>query len=394
MLRLCRVLGPPNITALMASLEHNTFVRHFLLGNNMVGLAGARAIAEFVYKHPDKIETWYLAGNCIDLFGFECLVLAWTRSTSITNIWLKRNPLGPNSSAALFELITKSPNLRTLDLDLTELGDKGVARLFTLLANYQSGSLPLRHIYLNAVGIGGSACTAIAHYLSSSHCELDSLYMSCNPIGDAGTIALAQGLPSNSSLSRLSMSSCGLKSTGANHLLRALHHHPRLMTLNLGQNFATEDVGARYNWLDDGVVDGLRSLVRDSQTLKMLDLGSTAMTPPAFAELGLEVGKSQSLVVFEAKSVCGKLNSEVKLLVNNRIKNNVQHFCGRDMTHFEQEEKRWLISPRDVRLIDSMYRNRDTGLARRGLLRLKKTWEDGLEAVENVMRANDVQVVA
>ncbi|KAM0797751.1 hypothetical protein BDR22DRAFT_824019 [Usnea florida] len=85
-----------------------------------------------VFAHPDRMETWYLAGNCIDLADFERLVTAWTPSSSITNIWLKRNPLGPKASTALYDLITKTPKLRTLVLDVIELGDEVVSHLFPL----------------------------------------------------------------------------------------------------------------------------------------------------------------------------------------------------------------------------------------------------------------------
>ena len=101
----------------MTSLESSTFVRHFLLGNNLIGPTGARLISDFVLAHPDRMETRYLAGNCTDLAGFKRLVSAWTTSTSITNIWLERNPLSPKASTALYDLITKTPNLRTIDLD-------------------------------------------------------------------------------------------------------------------------------------------------------------------------------------------------------------------------------------------------------------------------------------
>ena len=65
-----RVLGPPDIAQLMMSLESNTFVRHFLLGNNTIGPVGTRLISEFMLAHPDRMETWYFAGNCFDLAGF------------------------------------------------------------------------------------------------------------------------------------------------------------------------------------------------------------------------------------------------------------------------------------------------------------------------------------
>ena len=47
-----------------------------------------------------------------------------------------------------------------------------------------------------------------------------------------------------------------------------------------------------------------------------------------------------------------------------------------------------------MRLIDSAYRNRDAGLARRGQLSLKKGWQDGMETVNSVMNADDSQPAA
>ncbi|KAF6233284.1 hypothetical protein HO173_008575 [Letharia columbiana] len=259
-LTFARVLVPPNISQLMISLESNNFIRHFLLGNNMIGPVGARLISDFVLAHPDRMETWYLAGNCIDLAGFERLVSAWTTSTSITNIWLKRNPLGPIASTALSESITKTLKLRTLDLDQTELGDGGVAHLFSLLANHHSPT-SLRHIYLNAVGIGYSACKSLADYLSSPHCTLD---------------------------------------------------------------FAPENLGIRYNYLGDDVVDSVKVLVSSCETLRMLELGTTGMTRSALESISEEVVKSETLVVFAPKSVYNKVSTRVKLSVNERIKENVR----------------------------------------------------------------------
>ena len=92
----------------MTSLETNPFVRHFLLGNNLIGPAGAMRIAQFLSQHK-RIETWYLAGNCIDAKSFKLLVDGFVSSPAITNIWLKRNPLGPGSASSLHYLITSSP---------------------------------------------------------------------------------------------------------------------------------------------------------------------------------------------------------------------------------------------------------------------------------------------
>ena len=190
------------------------------------------------------MDTWYLAGNCIDTSSFKLLVDEWIKSTSVTNIWLKRNPLGPSAADDVFRLITKTPNLRTLDLDQTELGDEGITAIFTRLAKYQQ-PVPLRHIYLNATGVGARAATSIGEYLASDHCALDSLYMTNNPIGSAGAKALAAGLSENKSLVRLTLASTGLNDEGVIVLCEALATHPTSATLDIGQSYATPDLGSK-----------------------------------------------------------------------------------------------------------------------------------------------------
>ena len=165
--------------------------------------------------------------------------VAFITSPSITNIWLKRNPLGPGSANSLVELITRSRKLRTLDLDQTELGDIGVGLLFFGLTTKNLPDLPLRHIYLSGTGIAHCACKGIQAYLRSSNCSLESLYVSNNPLGNAGAEALAQGLNDNTSLNRLNVRSSALTSTGAIALMDALTHHPRIKTLDLSFSFAT-----------------------------------------------------------------------------------------------------------------------------------------------------------
>lgn len=59
-------------------------------------------------------------------------------------------------------------------------------------------------------------------------------------------------------------------------------------------------------------------------------------------------------------------------------------------TDFEYGPKRFLLSPKDVRLIDSVYRNRDFEMARKGVKPLVKWWEDGGETLEKVAMGIEV----
>lgn len=377
-LDLCKkVVGPQNIVGLTKSLESNRFIRHFLLGNNVIGPVGARAIAEFVRRFPERMETWYLAGNCIDSNGLKSLVAVWKHSTAITNIWLKRNPLGPGSVFDLHELITKTANLRTLDLDQTELGNEKLAWLFHSLASYLGAQLPLRNLYINAVGVGEDSCKGIASFLSSPVCALESLYMSNNPLGDKGAMELSKGLQSNKGLLRLSIASCGLKSKGAGAIFDGLAAHPRLLTLSIGQSYSTKDLGSRYNFLTDDTTPSLTRLILGCKTLRMLDLGVLAMSSSFIDAVVETVTHSDSLVDVKLDSVYGKVHSDTRNLLRSHLEDNIRRNY-KHMTYedFQDGERRWLISPKDVRLIDSSYRNRDAGLARRGLMRLKKEWDD------------------
>ena len=426
-LDLCKmVVGPSHVGKLMDSLRANNSVRHFLLGNNVIGPSGAKEIACFIEDHPNRIQTWYLGGNCINDSGFKLLASGLLTSETVTNVWLKRNPLGPRVAKDVFRLITQSPNLRTLDLDQTELGDVGVTILFKELTAFAGDNpnqiLPLRNLYLSADGIATGAAAEISYYLATPSCAIESLYLSNNPLGDAGAHALASKLSHSRSLRRLFVQSVGLKDAGAEALVKELVGHNNLRALDLGQSYATEDLGSRYNWLTEAMVPVLVTLISETSRLEYLNLSYTAIplvgsrsttataalgptseqTDAALAEtagglvrLSLAVAHSSSMLFFAAKPLLsasrakkgytatklGQCAVRVGARCRARLAQNVARRFGQEMGYerFLADEKRWLVSPEDVRKIDSVYRNRAAGEARRGLRVLEKWWEGDAE---------------
>ncbi|EAW21039.1 uncharacterized protein NFIA_062000 [Aspergillus fischeri NRRL 181] len=401
---LCKMaLGPPNISTLMHSLRSNKFVRHFLLGNNIIGPAGANAIADFVQEFPNRIDTWYLAGNCIDGASFARLTDALVKSPAVTNLWLKRNPLGPESVDSLFRLITQTPNLRTLDLDQTELGDAGVAALFTRLAEYIPPTpLSLRILYLSATGISSVACEAISRYLASPHCSLTSLYVSSNPIGDAGAKALAKGLQQNKTLQRLCLQSVGLTDEGATALISSLQGHPALETLDISQSYSTQDLNARFNYLSaECTINALCSLVTSSTPLSYLALGPQPFCTTTALPLMAAAQESKTILYLSLKPLIpsrstpkdnSRFASASKALRTHTLSNIRAHYGKPTMIHEEWEAdlKRWCVSDEiSVRKIDSVYRNRAAQKARRGEEVLRKQWADEERGVlDGVMQAS------
>ncbi|KAF2404967.1 RNI-like protein [Trichodelitschia bisporula] len=395
---LCKmVLGPPNIGALMESLRSNTFVKHFLLGNNIIGPTGARHIADFLHDNPNRIQTWYLAGNCIDTESFNLLVDALVGSPVVTNIWLKRNPLGPGSANDLFRIITQVPHLRTLDLDQTELGDVGVDALFSKLAEYDA-DLPLENIYLNGCGIGLNGASAISRYLASEYCNLKSLYMSNNPVGSPGGAALARGLLKNTLLERLSLSSTGLTDDGMVEIVTSLTCSKTLRVLDVGQSFATEDLGQAYNWLTDTYAPALAAMITHTPNLEYLKIGLCAMTDVGLAIMYEAAAKAPRLKYLSAQSVHAQgrdveavwaAQERVRLEKMMREQQQANVKAEHDGMSYEEWYgglRRWVVSDeRDVRMIDSVYRTRDMGMARRGEKVLDKWWDEGDETLKSVM---------
>ncbi|KAK6352423.1 hypothetical protein TWF730_009250 [Orbilia blumenaviensis] len=405
---LCKMVVGPSIFQLMESLETNTFIEHFLLGNNIIGPDGAYAIANFLEKRPDAMRTWYLAGNCIDGESFATLVEAMSKSKVIENLWLKRNPLGPDCHESLFRLLSQLPRLRTLDLDQTALGDECLAKVFEKLSDHYSDFLPiatpspLHSLYMNGVGIlpakegEMSAINHISKFISQQTCQLTSLYMSNNLLGDSGLKVLAEGLKKNTSIERLSLQSVGASTVGIAALFHALARHPTIQMVDVGQSYATMDLKMQFNWIEDDVVEDAVEFLESTESLRYLDLGYANMSQAALNAISTAVSKNRYLQFYNAKSLKaderareGKaVNLEankLKILIKDRLTANVKaEWPELSYDEWIGMEKRWLVNDKeDVRAIDSVYRNRDAGMARRGEMILKKWWtEDNKDVLQ------------
>jgi hypothetical protein len=306
--------------------------------------------------------------------------------------------------ADLGRLIVHTPNLRTLDLDQTSLGDAGVAKLFQLLTEHQLSPIGLRSLYLNATGAGPTTAKALGSYLASPNCTITSLYVSCNPLGSTATVAdLATGLAANKGLKRLVCQSIGLTGASAAQLLSAVRDHPELTVLDISHAFATEDLGARYNWLTEEFVDPACELIATAPKLLYVDLGYTQITQHRLNQIleMIERNTEHGLLYFGARAAVvsqlaagGRVNAtenlraaQLKKAVRTRLHENVKLQYGGCLNYDEwfAGVKRFVINPRDVRYIDSVYRNRDAQLARRGLKILQKDWGEDRTLLQRVM---------
>ncbi|KAL2075225.1 hypothetical protein VTL71DRAFT_168 [Oculimacula yallundae] len=346
-LDLCKkVVGPTHIGQLMNSLEPNTQIKHFLLGNNAISSTGAKSTAEFISRHPNRMETWYLAGCHITRTGLQMLASQMISSTSITNLWFKRNPFGPGSSTVLAEVVLLVKNIRTLDLE-----------------------------------------TTLSKFLASTECDLESLFLSTNPIGDTGIALLAPGLTINKTLKRLTLASTSLTSSGVSLLATALSSstHP-LHTLDLGASQTTKAHKQKFNYLDDTCIPYLAPLIL-SPSLRCLNLGRTVFSPSGIQEMRSFAAQSE-LLQFAVNNVqvtnlaTGEGTSVPKscsLETRNRLASNQKKYFPTFENYdafLKSEELRFLKNRPDVSFIDSMYRTQDKRLG----LPMDEQWKEGDKA--------------
>ena len=152
----------------------------------------------------------------------------------------------------------------------------------------------------------------------------------------------------------------------------------------------------RYNFITDRSAHDIHNLVKTSPNLAYLNLSRCAFTNAGLNTVLAVTKGSLTLQYFFARSIypqektatavaAGQEHVKLSKLTQATLEANVERIYGVSYEEFSANYKRWLVNDKtDVRKIDSVYRNRDAGLARRGLKKLDKWWDEGDETLDAV----------
>lgn len=248
---LCKqVVGPSSIESLCENVGKSMIIKHFLLGNNIAfqkinkeqktkttvdKLAPATAISNLMAT-KEGIETYYLAGNCIDHEDMQLICEGLANNLTCKALWLKRNPIGPIGAIYLNKLLSINKTLNILDLHNCALGDDGLANLFANPENITA----LKHVYLDANMIE-NLDPLIAWIKSGAN--LVSLYLSINRLGDTQVKNLCASLQGSTNLKRLCLASTHITNESMPNIADMCLSCPNLICLNLGCYKSTMDMG-------------------------------------------------------------------------------------------------------------------------------------------------------
>lgn len=194
-----------------------------------------------------------IAGNDIGSEGIRHIANALTMNTTVTALWLKRNPLLPQGAKYLASILSINSTLETLDLVNTGIRDEGVVAVMEALQSNPASAL--KHLYLGTNAETVVSARAIGNYLRSGRSRLTSLFAGSSRLGDEGVVEIAEGLKTDKIMERLGLESIRCGDIGAKALADALKDHPAMIVLDLGFRKGTYELGEKANCItDDGLL--------------------------------------------------------------------------------------------------------------------------------------------
>jgi len=354
-----QVVGHLWINNLMDSIRYNEEVKHFLLGNNIIGLDGAKAISNFLTgPHVPKIKTWYIAGNMIDTEGIKLIAEAFKNENDATSLWLKRNPLQPEGIKYLGEMLEVNETLRILDLHNTAVLDEGVGYLFKSLEK----NTTLRQLYLDANGITKNSVGSIINYfdylIRNNLKGITSLWIDMNRLDDEGTVALVDTLQHYHHLKRLVIGSNRITGNGAKEILGRLKHHPKLMVLDIGLYKSTFDMDELPNDIGDAGVQPIVDFITNNKGVKVFSILHNNISLDGLKRIAEAVQYNHTLLKFYFHQFGVDIDKETENIILNKINENIKNNLGISPNEFALSHLRNLKHSKEIRYIDSIYRNR------------------------------------
>ena len=276
-LDMCKqVVGYKSIGNLCDVTLSNKYIKHFLLGNNIsfespnndIKIENAKRLYTLIKE--SEIETWYLAGNCIDQTVLEIICGAFYNDTTSRALWLKRNPIH-TATCYIRDALNNNTQLELLDLSNCGLLNNGLQELFKNFSN-----TTLKTVYLDANGI-----TDLSTIFTSNNIISD-FYLSLNPLQNVNEFL--SYLKDKPHVTRLCLASCGLTDdqNDKSYIDLDLINIPNLEMLDLGMYKSTNDLGMEFNKLTVASIPKLHALIKRHPKLRYLSLLYNKITQTEF----------------------------------------------------------------------------------------------------------------
>ena len=215
---------------LAAVLEANTTLTNLNLFNNNLGPAGAESLATAL-KTNKTLTDLYLAGNNLGPAGAESFARALKTNTTLRNLNLSSKNLGPAGAELPARALKRNKTLTNLYFADNSIGPAGAESL--AIALKINTTLTNLNLSRNKLGPAGAESFATA---LKTNTTLTNLNLSSNDLGPAGAEPLATALKTNKTLTNLYLANNSIGLAGADTLATALKTNTTLKNLVLSRN--------------------------------------------------------------------------------------------------------------------------------------------------------------
>ncbi len=354
-----QVVGRPFISNLMQSIEHNKYVDHFLLGNNIINSKGAEEIANFIRNKntKPKIKTWYIAGNEIDSNGIKKIAKALEDDEYADSLWLKRNPIMSEGAKYLGEMLKKNKTLEILDLNNTGIFDEGVKYIMRGLR--YNNTLQVLYMDANAITPVGTKyiCDYFEYLVKKGRKGITSLWLDMNRLDDEGIIMLANSLRNYKFLERLVVGSNRIGPGGIKVLLDALVDHDNLILLDVGLYKSTSDMGELPNNICDEGAKYVAKFIEKNKSVQIMNIEHNNITEKGLEIVfnALEKNKTMLYLYYAQRGV--KIDKKLMNKLKEKMRENIKNNLGITLQEFVSNKRRYIKHTDKIKYIDSIYRN-------------------------------------
>ena len=224
------VIDDAAAAVLAAVLEANTTLTNLDLQGNNIGPAGAESLATAL-KTNTTLTNLDFSGNNLGPAGAESLATALKTNTALTNLNLSRNFLYLDGAESLATALKTNTTLTNLNMSVNNLGPGGAESLATVLKT----NTTLTNLDLSGNNLGPADAESLATALQKNK-TLTNLNLSVNNLGPAGAEPLAKALKTNTTLTNLGLMRNNLGSAGAESLATVLETNTSLTHLGLADN--------------------------------------------------------------------------------------------------------------------------------------------------------------
>lgn len=357
---LCKQVFPGDqFDKLMNSLKNNTFINHFLLGNNIVGLDGAISIANYLNNdHKNILQTLYLAGNKIDSNSIKLIADALKKDNDCEALWLKRNPLKPEGALHLAKMLEINKKIKILDLHNTGILDEGVKYIMESLKQNNI----LRHIYLDANGLSKISCEYICDYfqylIDNSIKGLSSLWIDINRLNNDGSIMLSKTLKNYKYLKRLMIGSNRIGPIGCKEICENLVNHPNLKVLDLGFYKSTSDLQELPNVISDNGVPYIVEFILKNKKVQVLSILHNNISIEGLEKINDALEHNDTIVYLYYQQYGCDIPKKLEDSIKNKLAENIKKIYNMEFVDFVNNKLRYIKGSEKLKNIDSIYRNK------------------------------------